>query len=320
MAITGEIVLKEIKSYLIITLGIFLYVVGWISFMIPQGLSGGGVTGISAIINFATNGYIEISYSYLVLNAILITTGTIILGKGFGAKTIYSIVMASVMFKVLPYWEFLTTLSDIPEPWINAVISGTLSAFGVAAIFFQGGSTGGTDVIALILNKYSNTSPGKGFMYCDLVIIGSVIFLPGKGLQDVVYGYIQMVSFTYMLDSLLYGSKQSIQMFIFSGKYQEVGDMLLHKMRRGVTALDSVGWYSQQPGKVLVVVARKSQINELTTAIKEVDPKAFISVTPTASVYGQGFDTIKEVKINTRKKAGVMSIFTGSGNPSENKF
>ncbi len=309
-----------IKSYSIVSLGIFLYVVGWVAFMIPQGLSGGGVTGVSAILSYATNGFIDISVSYLVLNAILITTGTIILGKGFGFKTIYCILLASLLFKILPYWEFITNISDIPEPWINAMISGTLSAFGVAAIFFQGGSTGGTDVIALILNKYSNVSPGKGFLYCDLVIIGSVIFLPGKGLQDVVYGYIQMVSFTYMLDALLYGSKQSVQLFIFSSKFKEVGDMLIHDMRRGVTALDSVGWYSQQPSKVLVVVARKSQINALTTAIKRVDPKAFVSITATTSVYGQGFDMIKDIKINTEKKSGVMSIFTGSDDPSKNQF
>ena len=296
-----------IKTYLILTIGVFLYAFSWIAFIIPKGIAGGGVTGISSIIYYATDGLLPISLSYLVINVALITVGTIILGKGFGFKTIYCILCASLMFEVLPQFEWITTLSDIPDKFINAIIGGALSAFGIAAIFMQGGSTGGTDIIAIVLSKYRDSSPGKIFMYCDLIIIGSILVLPGKGLQDVVYGYIVMVSFTYLLDQLLTGAKQSVQIIIFSSKYKEIGDMLITSMDRGVTALDSVGWYSQQEGKVLIVIARKQQLPQITASIKEVDHKAFISVSSVMGVYGEGFEKVK-ARLKKDKKGGLMKF------------
>ncbi|MBQ5803329.1 MAG: YitT family protein [Bacteroidales bacterium] len=303
----GDKVFKLIKTYLILTIGVFLYAFSWIAFIIPKGIAGGGVTGISSIIYYATDGLLPISLSYLVINVALITVGTIILGKGFGFKTIYCILCASLMFEVLPQFEWITTLSDIPDKFINAIIGGALSAFGIAAIFMQGGSTGGTDIIAIVLSKYRDSSPGKIFMYCDLIIIGSILVLPGKGLQDVVYGYIVMVSFTYLLDQLLTGAKQSVQIIIFSSKYKEIGDMLITSMDRGVTALDSVGWYSQQEGKVLIVIARKQQLPQITASIKEVDHKAFISVSSVMGVYGEGFEKVK-ARLKKDKKGGLMKF------------
>lgn len=290
-------VFKQFKVYSILTVGVFLYAFSWIAFIIPKGIAGGGVTGISSIIYYATNELIPISLSYLVINVVLLAVGTMIMGKGFGFKTIYCILCASLMFEVLPQFEWITTLSDIPDKFINAIIGGGLSAFGIAAIFMQGGSTGGTDIIAIIVSKYTDNSPGKIFMYCDLLIIGSIFILPGKGLQDIVYGYIVMVSFTYLLDQLLTGSKQSVQIIIFSSKYKEIGDMLTTEMNRGVTALNSVGWYSKQEGKVLIVIARKAQLPQITAGIKEVDNKAFISVCSAMGVYGEGFDVVKSKKI-----------------------
>ena len=303
----GDKVFKLIKTYLILTIGVFLYAFSWIAFIIPKGIAGGGVTGISSIIYYATDGLLPISLSYLVINVALITVGTIILGKGFGFKTIYCILCASLMFEVLPQFEWITTLSDIPDKFINAIIGGALSAFGIAAIFMQGGSTGGTDIIAIVLSKYRDSSPGKIFMYCDLIIIGSILVLPGKGLQDVVYGYIVMVSFTYLLDQLLTGAKQSVQIIIFSSKYKEIGDMLITSMDRGVTALDSVGWYSQQEGKVLIVIAREQQLPQITASIKEVDHKAFISVSSVMGVYGEGFEKVK-ARLKKDKKGGLMKF------------
>ncbi len=301
---------KSLIDYVVISIGVFLYTFSWVAFIIPKGISGGGLTGISTIIYFATG--IPISYMYLGINVILIGVGSFILGKGFGFKTIYSILLSTLMFEVLPQIPWIVELSDIPEKFINSIIGGTISAFGIAAIFVKGGSTGGTDIIAIVLSKYRDTSPGKIFMYCDLLIIGSAVLLPGKGLQDVVYGYMQMISFSYMLDMLLTGEKQSVQMLIFSAKYEEVGDMLIHKMARGVTALNSVGWYTKQDSKVLVVVARKYQLPELTAAIKEVDSNAFISVSSAMSVYGQGFEQVKSKP--GKKKGGLRKILTSSDN------
>ena len=297
-------IFKLLKTYLILTVGVFMYAFSWIAFIIPKGISGGGVTGISSLIYYATDEFIPISVTYLVINVVLLIGGTMILGKGFGFKTVYCILCGSLMFEIMPLIPGITELSDIPDKFINAIIGGALSAYGIAVVFMQGGSTGGTDIIAIVLSKYRDSSPGKIFMYCDLIIIGSIILLPGKGLQDIVYGYIVMVSFTYLLDQLLTGAKQSVQVIIFSSKYKEIGDMLVKEMDRGVTALDSVGWYSQQEGKVLIVLARKQQLPQITASIKELDSKAFISVSSVMGVYGEGFDKVK----SKLKKGGLKKI------------
>lgn len=283
--------LRVIKEYLLITVGIFLYCWSWTSFLIPNGISGGGVTGLATVIQYATNGFIPVSLSYLVINVALVIVGTLVLGRGFGFKTIYSIVLASVLLKVLP--DLIPWHSNIEESFINALVGGAIGGVGIYTIFLQGGSTGGTDIIALIIAKYREVSPGTVFLWCDLIIIGTIMFLPEKGLQDVVYGYIQMVSFTYTLDLLLTGNKQSVQILIFSTKYKEIADTLVHQKDKGVTALNATGWYSQADSKVLLVVVRKYNLSEVMRTIKEIDDKAFTSVTQVQSVYGQGFDQIK---------------------------
>lgn len=283
--------LKIAKEYILITIGLFLYCWSWTAFLIPNGVSGGGVTGLATVIQYATNGFMPVSLSYLLINSALVLIGTLALGKGFGFKTIYSIILASIMLKVLP--DLIPWCSDIEESFINALLGGAIGGVGICMIFLQGGSTGGTDIIALIIGKYREISPGTVFMWCDLMIIGSIMFLPEKGLQDVVYGYIQMVSFTYTLDLLLTGNKQSVQILIFSSKYKEIADALVHQKDKGVTALSATGWYSQCESKVLLVVVRKYNLNEVMKTIKEIDEKAFTSVTQVQSVYGRGFDQIK---------------------------
>ena len=300
--LNGINILKEIKSYVIISLGTFLYCFSWIAFLIPHGVAGGGVTGISSIIYYATG--FEISYTYMIVNVGLLIAGTLIMGNAFGLKTIYAIFLASAMFKVLPEFSCITEFSDIPDTFINAMLGGSICAIGISWIFAQGGSTGGTDIVALIVSKYKEVSLGKVFLYCDLLIVGSIYFLPDKGLQDVIYGYIQMVSFSYLLDVLITGSKQSVQILIFTSKYQEMADMVSTDLRRGVTALQSMGWHSKQEGKLLVVIARKQQLAEITQAIMEVDNKAFISVCSAMSVFGNGFETVKVRKKPVTPKRG----------------
>ncbi|MBR5611151.1 MAG: YitT family protein [Bacteroidales bacterium] len=295
--------LKFIKEYALISIGAFLYCWSWTSFLIPNGISGGGVTGMATVIQYATDGLVPVSFSYLLINAALLIIGTIVLGKGFGVKTIYSIILSSILLKVLP--DLIPWSSNIDESFINALLGGAIGGVGIYMIFMQGGSTGGTDIIALVIGKYREVSPGTVFMWCDLIIIGSIAFLPEKGLQDVVYGYIQMVSFTYTLDMLLTGNKQSVQILIFSSKYEEIANTLVHQRDKGVTALSATGWYSKNDTKVLLVVVRKYSLSEVMNTIKEIDDKAFTSVTQVQSVYGQGFDQIKaggKIKWNKKQK------------------
>ncbi|PKP38246.1 MAG: YitT family protein [Bacteroidetes bacterium HGW-Bacteroidetes-14] len=288
---------KTVQSYILMTAGLFIYVFSWTAFLIPHEIAGGGVSGLASVINYATG--FDVSYSYLIINAFLLGIGFLILGKGFGFKTIYCILVAALMFKFLP---LIPWISDIDDKLINAVLGGTLSGIGIGLIFLQGGSTGGTDIIALIIAKFREMSPGRVFILCDLIIIGSVFFIPGKSLEDVIYGYIVMVSFSYVIDMILTGNKQSLQVFVFSNKYAEIADRITKEMGRGVTAVNSIGWYSQNESKMLVVILRKSQLTDISAIVKEIDHNAFISVSAVMSVYGQGFDQIKSGKLQWKLK------------------
>ena len=265
-----------------------LYVFSWTAFLIPNEITAGGVTGLSTILNYAFG--LPISLTYLVLNAVLLIAGTLIMGKGFGFKTIFCVLVSSLYFEIFPH---IPWVSDIDDNLINSIIGGAMSACGIAIVFSQGGSTGGIDIIALVINKYKEVSPGKVFMIADLLIISSILFLPGKSLQDLVYGYVVTFAFSYTVDYILTGSKQSVQMLIITNKYEEIANKLCYEMDKGVTAINSIGWYKKSESMIIMVVTRKDKMYEVMSAVKEVDNRAFLTVSTVMGVYGEGFDEVK---------------------------
>ncbi len=295
-------VYSEIKSYLIMTVGLIIYAFGWVVFMIPNEIAGGGVIGIATIINYATN--FPVSYSYVIINAALVIIGMMIMGRGFGIKTLFGIAVATLLFEFMPDILGEAFIADTyikNNNLLNALIGGTLSGIGIGMVFMQGGSTGGTDIVAIVWSKFNNTSPGRVFIFCDLIIVGSILLLPGKTFENVIYGYIEMVSFSYVIDLVLSGNKQSVQIMVFSPHYAVIADRLTSDLERGVTLLDSTGWYTKKEGKVIVVVVRKNEANAVYKVIKEVDHKAFISVANVMGVFGEGFEQIKTGKISWKK-------------------
>lgn len=303
-------VLNVIWDYFLISFGTLLYCMAWCSFLIPNGISAGGLTGACTILQFATNGAIPVANSFFVMNVILLIMGVMVLGNAFGLKTVYAILLSSLLLKVLPDYHFLEAIPGnflfIDNKLLIPVVGGLIEAVGVGIIFSHGGSTGGTDVIALIINKYWPLSPGKVYLYTDLFIIASILLVPGKSFQDMIYGYITMITFSTMLDFVLMGSKSTVQVLVFSDKSKELADHIMKNLNRGVTALKSIGCYTGKDKDVLLVIVRKSQISQLSKVIKEVDNKAFVSVAPASSVYGEGFDELKTGVV--RKKGKNQSL------------
>ena len=287
-------VYKTIKEYSVMAFALALYVFSWTAFLIPNQITAGGVTGLSTILNYAFG--LPVSLTYLVLNVVLLVAGTIIMGKGFGFKTIFCVLVSTVYFEFFPY---IPWVSNIEDNLINSIIGGAMSGVGISLVFTQGGSTGGIDIIALVLNKFMEVQPGRVFMIADFLIISSILLLPDKSIQDVVYGYVVTVAFSYTIDQMLTGSKQSVQMLIITGKYQEVADKLCFEMDKGVTAINSLGWYKKSQSMIIMVVTRKDNMHEVMAAVKETDPKAFLTVSTVMGVYGEGFE---QVKAKTKQK------------------
>lgn len=308
MAVSSSTILRGVKEYLLITLGIVIYTVGWAIFLTPNNLIGGGVSGISAIIQYATG--LKMGYSYFVINTILLIISVIIIGPAFGAKTVYAIILASVCLNVFQ--------SIIPETIIRdfalsngklmcSIIGGSMAGVGIGMSISQGGSTGGTDIIAMIITRFRNISPGRIILIIDVFIITSSLLFPSfdttgqvipfdAKFSIAVYGMIIVTVNGYVVDLYLAGSKQSVQLFILSRHFEEIADMIGRDFHRGVTVLNGEGWYTKQPASVLMVITRKTDLNLLLKSIKRVDPDAFLSISSVSGVYGQGFDSIKGSK------------------------
>ena len=305
---TEKSFLLAVKEYLLITIGILCYVSGWSLFLLPNNLVGGGVSGLSSIIQYATG--FKMGYTYFIVNAGLLVIAFLILGAGFGGKTIYAIILASVGLSVLPDiipLQIIDTLALQNGKLMSVIMGGIMAGVGIGMSMTQGGSTGGTDIIALIVNKYRNISPGRMILWMDVFIIlssivvpsytadGSLVSWPDK-VTAVVYGLILVTINGYVVDLYISGSRQSVQLFILSHKYDKIADCITGELHRGVTVLPATGWYSKKDSHVLMVITRKADLNVILRHIKLIDPDAFLSVGSATGVYGKGFDTIKTGK------------------------
>ena len=290
-------------DYFLISLGTLIFCLAWTSFIQPNSLTSGGLTGLCTIVQYATNGRIPIGLTYPIINGGLLVLGFLSLGKSFGFKTIYVIGLSSILFSVLPNFDGEVWNLNLKVLMNNKLLVVLVGAFmesvGIGLVLLRGGSTGGTDIVAMIINKYWPISPGKVYLYSDLFIIASLLLVPGTTIEDLIYAYVLMLGFSFGVDYVLLGDKSSVQILVFSSKYEKIADHIIHDVRRGVTALQSVGWYSQKESKVLLIIARKQQMNEVVNEIKSIDKKAFISVSTAMSVYGEGFE---EVKTGLKKK------------------
>ena len=305
-------ILATLWDYFLISVGTLIFCLAWTSFIQPNGLTSGGLTGLCTIIQYATNGSIPIGLTYPIINGGLLVLGFLCLGSSFGFKTIYVIALSSILFSVLPNFDgevWSLNLRVLMNNKLLVVLVGAfMESIGIGLVLLRGGSTGGTDIVAMIINKYWPISPGKVYLYSDIFIIASLLLVPGTHIEDLVYAYVLMLGFSFGVDYVLLGDKSSVQILVFSSKYQQIADHIIHDVRRGVTALQSVGWYSQKESKVLLIIARKHQMNEVVNEIKSIDKKAFISVSTAMSVYGEGFEEVKtglKIKKNNKTEEGV---------------
>lgn len=292
---------REAKDYLTITLGLMAYAMGWCLFLLPYQISTGGVTGISAIIYYATG--VEMQISYFLINAAFLAVALYVLGLKFCLKTIFSVTMLTFfldMFQEMMKDDAgnLIRLIGPGQDFMACVIGSIFCGVGIAVVFIVGGSTGGTDIIAAIVNKYKAVTFGRMIMVCDIVIISSCYFVFADW-RRVVFGFVTLVIISVAIDYIVNSARQSVQFLIFSQKYEEIAEAVMTEVNRGVTVLDGTGFYSKQPVKVLCILAKKSEAIHIFRLVKDIDPGAFISQSNVVGVYGEGFD---QIKVKSRKK------------------
>ncbi len=298
---------RLLKEYGLIHLGCMIYAFAWSAIVEPAGGIGGGASGLALLTQYATGGALPMGIGYIIINVILIALALLIVGRNFGIKTIWGIASIAIwlnLFKVILPPEMLGLEHD---KLLSAILAGVLCGIGVGLCFLQGGSTGGTDIVAMIINKYRRVSYGRVVMVSDFAIIGSSYFIYQANsdfdnpLAMIIYGYVMVAVFSYTVDTVLAGTKQSSQVFVFTKHHEQIARVITHDLHRGVTILDGTGAYTGQPSKMLVVLCRKVETNNILRVVREYDPDAFVSVGSVMGVYGKGFESfdVKTKKVKS---------------------
>lgn len=288
---SNQMMFREMRDYLMIALGMILYGIGWTVFLLPNDITTGGVPGIASIVYFATG--LPVQYVYFAVNAFLLMLSLKILGWKFSVKTIYAVFVLTFFLSVIQkVTEGLTLLQD--QPFMACVLGASFCGSGIGIAFSANGSTGGTDIIAAIINKYRDITLGRVIMICDMIIITSSYFVL-KDWEKVVYGFVTLYVSSFVLDQIVNSARQSVQFFIISKKYQEIGKRI-NDLHRGVTVIDATGLYTGQEQKIMFVLAKKRQSTTIFRIINDIDPNAFVSQSAVIGVYGEGFDHFKVKK------------------------
>lgn len=255
MNLTGTLkanpVWREAKDYLLIALGMMMYGIGWTVFLLPNNLPSGAVPGIASIIYWATG--FPVQYTYLAINGFLLLLALKILGLKFCIKTIWAVIVLTVFLAVIQKLVQGGLIHD--EPFMACVLGASFCGGGIGLAFSANGSTGGTDIIAAIVNKYRDISLGRVILMCDVIIISSS-YLVLHDWERVVYGYVVLFITSFVIDQVVNSARQSVQFFIISNKYEEIGHRINKDLHRGVTFIDGVGCYTNNGVKLMFVLAK----------------------------------------------------------------
>lgn len=285
---SNKFAIDNVKEYITIVVGLALYALGWTGFLLPHEITTGGVTGIGALLFYAKG--IPVAVTYLSINLVLLFLSVKIIGWKFSLRTIFGVGTLTIFLTVAQ--QLITKPILVDEPFMACVLGGVFAGVGIGIVFTANGSTGGTDIIAMIVNKYRNITLGRVILYSDLAIIASS-YLIFHSLEKVVFGVTTLVVMTYCLDLVVNGVRQSVQFFIFTHKPDEIAQRINIEVHRGVTMMDATGYYSKEPIKVLMVMAKKNESVKVFRIVKQADPNAFVSQSSVIGVYGQGFDILK---------------------------
>ncbi len=305
---------RTVFEYLMIIFGIFpmALMVNWV--LLPHAFVGGGLTGICSIIYYVTdgmfpslfaeyNGAIPVWLTTFVFNAILLLIAGLTVGWRFCIRTMVGVGAITFWYRLIP----ILPEPIIADPWLGAIIGGFVFGLSLGVVLAANGSSGGTDILAMIINHYRNISLGNIMLACDVIIILSAFFLPlpetmlregGDPLflhiKRVLYGVCMTLSYTLAVDWLLARFHRSVHFLIYSSKYEEIASAINTTVNRGVTVLDGTGWYSKKPVKVISVLVRKPESSLVLSIVHDIDPNAFVSMADVSGVFGAGFDTIKK--------------------------
>ncbi len=282
-------VADEVRDYIMITIAMVCYCIGWNIFLLPNNITTGGVPGISSVVYWGTG--IPVQTTYFIINAALLLAALKILGLRFCLKTIYAVLLLTTLTTFArSNTGSMHLLAD--QPFMASIIGAIFCGSGVGIGLSFNGSTGGTDIVAAIVHKYRDISLGRVVMMCDIVIITSS-YLVFHNWEQVIYGYVVLLVTAFCIDQVVNAMHRSVQFFIISDKYKEIASRIAVFPHRGATVIEAHGFYTGHEVKMLFIMAKRRESNVIFRIINEIDPKAFVTETNVIGVYGEGFDKFK---------------------------
>ena len=280
---------RDVFEFLMIALAMVIGSFGWCAFLLPHHITIGGIAGIASVIQWGFD--IPVQYTYLIINGILLFVALKILGWKFCVRTIFAVLVFASSTSILRE-EFAEHALFANEPFLACVVGGVLLGIGVSIALQYNASSGGSDVIAAMIHKYRDISLGRVILVCDLCIITSS-YLVLENWEKVIYGYIVLFVMTYMVDYLISGMRGSVQFFVISEHWGEIGTAINNDVDRGCTLIEARGFYTGKKVGMLFIIARRSEAHSIYQVIDEIDPNAFVSQGVVNGVYGMGFDRMK---------------------------
>lgn len=305
--------LVNARDYLSIIIGLSIYAIGFTACILPYEVVIGGMSGVSTLIYFGTNGIIPVAVSGYFLNLVLLAIAYKIVGRTFVLRTIFGVTILALAIGVGESFFMPLGHPLIPDRTVSLVLGAILCGVGIGTCFIHNGSSGGTDIVAACVSKVSNASIGRIMIYTDLLIVSCSIFLPFDGtlkeriemrIPTIVYGLMVTFIVSYITDMIINTNRQATQFFIFSPKWREIADKIMNEAHRGVTIFDGKGWYTKHDVKVLMVYCRKIESVTIFRIIKSIDEDAFVTQGAVNGVYGQGFDKVKIKMKKTEHPSG----------------
>ncbi len=282
-----------VKEFFVIALCTIPYALTVNQLLVPHAIVGGGVTGLCEIIYFATNTYVPIWLSSALINILLLIIAAVTVGWRYALRTIWGVMWLTIWLKVIP----IGATPLLTDSFMAVVIGGLFTGCFLGICFLNNGSTGGTDIIAMIVNKYHHLPMGRVLMFSDLLIISSAFFLPAiqaAGTQGAIEKILFGLTYTFMqstaVDWVMNRMRQSVQFMIFTQKPEAIADAIINQAHRGCTFLEAEGGYYKKPMKVVTTIARSYESATIFRLVHSIDPNAFVSQSQVRGVFGQGFD------------------------------
>ena len=274
----------DFKKFMWINLGIIIMTIGLYYFLMPSKLAVGGATGAAMVLSYIIP--VPMGIILGVLNIILFITAFLILGKEFGGYTVYASLALSGMIAIL---EIITPMSKpfTDDLFINLIFGILISGVGMGIVFNHNASTGGTDIIAKIINKYTRMDIGKSLLVSDffITLFAGLVF----GARLGMYALLGIIINSFVIDRMIAGFNVKINMLIISKYFDDINSYILDDIGRGTTIYHASGGYSNDDKRIINTIASRSEYIKIRDFVKDIDDKAFISISYITEVEGEGF-------------------------------